>query len=111
MGEAEEEGKLAVIFDANVVIASLIKENGLNRYIVMLTPIIYPCITLKYYEERCLCTYQLLFIKYCFKSLTTPLTWYKLLQYIILVMVSFMWGIDIIATMNGYVLCREVTCT
>ena len=48
MGEAEEEGrKLAVVFDANVVIASLIKESGLNRCIVTLTPIIYPT----YYPE------------------------------------------------------------
>jgi len=47
LGEAEEGGKLAIIFDANVVIASLIKESGLNRYIVTLTPIIYP----SYYPE------------------------------------------------------------
>ena len=47
MGEAEEGRKLAVVFDANVVIASLIKEGGLNRYIVTLTPIIYP----SYYPE------------------------------------------------------------
>ena len=47
MGEAEEGRKLAVVFDANVVIASLIKESGLNRYIVTLTPIIYP----SYYPE------------------------------------------------------------
>jgi len=34
LGEAKEGRKLAVVFDANVVIASLIKEGGLNRYIV-----------------------------------------------------------------------------
>jgi len=47
LGEAEERRKLAVVFDANVVIASLIKESGLNRYIVTLTPIIHP----SYYPE------------------------------------------------------------
>ncbi len=47
MEKAEEERKLAIIFDANVVIASLIKESGLNRYIITLTPIIYP----SYYPE------------------------------------------------------------
>ncbi len=42
MGEAEEGRKLAIIFDANIVIASLIREGGLNRYIVTLTPIFHP---------------------------------------------------------------------
>lgn len=42
MGEAEERGRLAVVFDANVVIASLIRDGGLNRYIVTLTPTLYP---------------------------------------------------------------------
>ena len=47
MGEAEERRRLAVVFDANVIIASLVKESGLNRFIVTLTPIIYP----SYYPE------------------------------------------------------------
>ena len=47
MGEAEERRRLAVVFDANVIIAFLIKESGLNRFIVTLTPIIYP----SYYPE------------------------------------------------------------
>ena len=34
MGEAEERRKLTLIFDANVIIASLTKESGLNRFIV-----------------------------------------------------------------------------
>jgi len=42
LGEAEEKRKLAVVFDANVVIASLIRDGGLNRYIVTLAPIFYP---------------------------------------------------------------------
>lgn len=46
MGKAKE-GKLAVVFDANVIIASLIKDHGLNRYVVTLTPIFYP----SYYPE------------------------------------------------------------
>jgi len=47
LGEAEERRRLAVVFDANVIIASLVKESGLNRFIVTLTPIIYP----SYYPE------------------------------------------------------------
>lgn len=47
MGEAEERRKLAVVFDANVIIASLIKKSGLNRFVATLTPIIYP----SYYPE------------------------------------------------------------
>ena len=47
MGEAEERRRLVVVFDANVIIASLIKESGLNRFVVTLTPIIYP----SYYPE------------------------------------------------------------
>ena len=50
MGEAEEKRKLAVVFDANVVIASLIKESSLNRYIVALTPIIYSSKYLSIYQ-------------------------------------------------------------
>ena len=47
MGEAEERRRLAVVFDANVIIASLIKESDLNRFVATLTPIIYP----SYYPE------------------------------------------------------------
>ncbi|HDI02399.1 MAG TPA: hypothetical protein ENF93_02005, partial [Ignisphaera sp.] len=42
MGEAKGEKRLAVVFDANVVIGSLIKDGGLNRYVVTLTPVFYP---------------------------------------------------------------------
>jgi len=42
LGGAEERGKLAVVLDANAVIASLMRESGLNRFVVTLTPIIYP---------------------------------------------------------------------
>ena len=37
----------AVVLDANVVIIALIREQGLNRYIVALAPSIYP----SYYPE------------------------------------------------------------
>jgi len=40
MGKAERR-YAAVVLDANVVIAALIREQGLNRYIVSLAPIIY----------------------------------------------------------------------
>lgn len=45
MGEARGERGLAV--DSNVVIASLIRDAGLNRYIITLTPVFYP----SYYPE------------------------------------------------------------
>jgi len=41
MGKAERR-YAAVVLDANVVIAALIREQGFNRYIVSLAPIIYP---------------------------------------------------------------------
>jgi len=41
VGEAERL-YAAVVLDANVVIAALIREQGFNRYIVSLAPIIYP---------------------------------------------------------------------
>ncbi len=47
MGEAGEEESVAIVFDANVIIASLIRDSGLNRYIVVLTPVLYP----SYYPE------------------------------------------------------------
>lgn len=41
MGEAERL-YAAVVLDANVVIAALLREQGFNRYIVSLAPVIYP---------------------------------------------------------------------
>ncbi len=38
-----EDHASAVVFDANVIISSLIRETGLNRYVVVLAPLIYPC--------------------------------------------------------------------
>ena len=46
MGKAEKR-YAGVIFDANVVIAALIREQGFNRYIVSLAPSLYP----SYYPE------------------------------------------------------------
>jgi len=37
-----EKRYAAVVLDANVVIAALIREQGFNRYIVSLAPILYP---------------------------------------------------------------------
>lgn len=38
-----EENHTAVVFDANVIIASLIRSGGLNRLVAILAPLIYPC--------------------------------------------------------------------
>ena len=46
MGKAEKR-YAAVVFDANVIIAALIREQGFNRYIVSLAPSLYP----SYYPE------------------------------------------------------------
>ncbi|MCE4605170.1 MAG: PIN domain-containing protein [Desulfurococcales archaeon] len=40
--DKDERRYAAVVLDANVVIAALIREQGFNRYIVSLTPSIYP---------------------------------------------------------------------
>ncbi|MEB3780942.1 MAG: hypothetical protein GSR85_12065 [Desulfurococcales archaeon] len=45
--DKDERRYAAVVLDANVVIAALIREQGFNRYIVSLTPSIYP----SYYPE------------------------------------------------------------
>lgn len=45
--DKDERRYAAVVLDANVVIAVLIREQGFNRYIVSLAPSIYPT----YYSE------------------------------------------------------------
>jgi predicted nucleic acid-binding protein len=38
-----EENHTAVVFDANVIIASLIRSGSLNRRVAIMAPLIYPC--------------------------------------------------------------------